>query len=250
MFERLRMQEVKQIIFSVPQGAIIPGHESLKVGDPIMIINKPNTSDLTFLSRTRFNDSAKGLVNLTANTSTIDFTINDGSVLFSLWSYLHGSVIKNTTDTLPFVEEVESDEDTIVLTNVPTRVTLYKMVDGLLQYIPTTQYSCTNNVISLSFTSDQEEYKAVYNYSKTVNSISYINQLHNSILCTVDIIIDAVDLNTNNKHDIYVHVDKAQIDTDLKLFLNDSAKASFTPIKIYAIPEGNGNKQVAKITVV
>ena len=43
MLERLRMQEVSQIIFSVPEGAIIAGTD-LQVNEPVMIIEKPAMS--------------------------------------------------------------------------------------------------------------------------------------------------------------------------------------------------------------
>lgn len=255
MFERLRMQEVKKIIFSVPEGGAIGEILGLQTGDPIMIINKPNTSDLTFISRTKFNESGKGFVNLTGSTSTIDFTINDGSVLFTLWSYLHGRVVKDCIAPVPAIEEIISEDDTLTLSNTPVTtkkaVALYKLENGILQYISKDDFTINDNVVTLDFTTDGESFTAVYDYQANANMVSFIKQLHNSILCAVDIFIDAVDLVTGEKHTVYVRIDRAQLDTDLKLFLNDSAKASFTPIKIYAIPEGSsGNRSMATIVVV
>lgn len=255
MFERLRMQEVKKIVFSVPEGGAIGERLGLQTGDPIMIINKPNTSDLTFISRTKFNESGKGFVNLTGSTSTIDFTINDGSVLFTLWSYLHGRVIRDSIAPVPIVEELTSENDTLVLSNVPVTtkkaVALYKIENGILQYINKDDFNITDNIIYLNFKTNGENFTAVYDYQATASMVSFIQQLHNSILCAVDIFIDAIDLTTGDKHMVYVRIDRAQLDTDLKLFLNDSAKASFTPIKIYAVPEGSsGNRSMATIVVV
>ena len=47
MLERLRIQEVSEIIFTVPEGAII-ADTGLKVGEPVMIIKNPGTSKLLF----------------------------------------------------------------------------------------------------------------------------------------------------------------------------------------------------------
>ena len=49
MLEQLCMQEVSQIILSKPDGAVIPG-KNYGVGEPIMIINNPALSSLSFLS--------------------------------------------------------------------------------------------------------------------------------------------------------------------------------------------------------
>ena len=49
MLEQLCMQEVSQIILSKPDGAVIPG-KNYGVGEPIMIINNPALSSLSFFS--------------------------------------------------------------------------------------------------------------------------------------------------------------------------------------------------------
>ncbi len=252
MFERLRMQEVKKIIFTVPEGAVIPGNPVLKSGDPITIIDKPSTSDLTFITRTKFTESGKGFIGMSSSTSTIDFTINEGSILFGLWSYLHGDVVTNAETLIPITEEKESINDIITMSHTSDSITLYKNTTLGLQYVGRDLYNHNGDTITLLFNSPDSTYTIVYDYTIIAESVSNINQLHNNILCAVDIIIDAVDLDTDTKHEVYIRIDKAQLDADLKIFINDSAKASFTPIKIYAIPEASAlaNKHVAKIIVV
>ena len=62
MLEQLRMQEVSQIILSKPEGAVIrqnrvnPQEKGIEygdfeVGEPVMIINKPQLSTLDFKSK-------------------------------------------------------------------------------------------------------------------------------------------------------------------------------------------------------
>lgn len=50
MIEQLRMQEVSQIILSMPEGAEIK-NKHFEVGEPIMVINNPALSNLSFVSR-------------------------------------------------------------------------------------------------------------------------------------------------------------------------------------------------------
>ena len=71
-------------------------------------------------------------------------------------------------------------------------------------------------------------------------SVSNIKQIHNNIFCAMDIYIDAVDLKNDDKHTVYIHCDKVQIDTDMVLSINDSSKASFTPIRVRSVPESEG----------
>ena len=67
----------------------------------------------------------------------------------------------------------------------------------------------------------------------------------------MDIYINAVDLKNDDKHTVYVHCDKVQVDTDMILSVNDSSKASFTPIRIKSVPGGEElNKDIATIVVI
>ena len=67
----------------------------------------------------------------------------------------------------------------------------------------------------------------------------------------MDIYIDAVDLKNDDKHTVYIHCDKVQVDTDMVLSINDVSKASFTPIRIKSIPGGSDfNKDVATMVVI
>ena len=82
-------------------------------------------------------------------------------------------------------------------------------------------------------------------------SITKVKQIHNNVFCAMDIYFDAVDCNTDDKHTVCVHCDKVQIFSDLSIGINDSTKASFTPIQVRSIPAGGDlNKDIATITVV
>ena len=90
MLERLRMQEVSEIVLTVPEGAIIAG-TNLTVGEPIMIIKDPSLSTLEFKTTAHSTTDAKGFISASGLTSKLDFTINEGSILYSVWSYIHGT---------------------------------------------------------------------------------------------------------------------------------------------------------------
>ena len=90
-----------------------------------------------------------------------------------------------------------------------------------------------------------------YEYEIEPTTISHIKQIHNNVFCAMDIYIDAVDLKNGDKHIVYIHCDKVQVDTDLVISIDNSNKMSFTPIRIKSIAEGDElNKDVAKIVVI
>lgn len=67
----------------------------------------------------------------------------------------------------------------------------------------------------------------------------------------MDIYIDAVDLKNDDKHVVYIHCDKVQVDTNMVLSINDSSKASFTPIHIKSVATGEDlNKDIATVVVI
>ena len=70
----------------------------------------------------------------------------------------------------------------------------------------------------------------------------------------MDIYFEGVDMETDDKYDICVHCDRVQIFSDLAIGINDSAKASFTPIEVHSIPQYNNNghinKNIADIVVI
>ena len=95
MLEQLRMQEVSQIILSKPEGAVIrqnrvnPQEKGIEygdfeVGEPIMIINNPALSNLSFVSKPVTAQDAQGHIGTAGITNHIDFIINEGSVLYAL----------------------------------------------------------------------------------------------------------------------------------------------------------------------
>ena len=96
-----------------------------------------------------------------------------------------------------------------------------------------------------------KNYFACYTYEIENVSQTKVKQIHNNVFCTIDIYIDAVDMDTDDKHTVCIHCDKVQVFTDLSLGINNSAKASFTPITIKSIAQGpEFNKDVATITVI
>lgn len=85
MLEQLRMQEVSQIILSKPKGAIIKqSGDDFLTGEPIMIINNPSLSNLSFVAKPVNADDAQGHIGTAGITNQIDFVINEGSVLYAL----------------------------------------------------------------------------------------------------------------------------------------------------------------------
>ena len=89
MIEQLRMQEVSQIILSMPEGAVIK-NKHFEVGEPVMIINNPALSNLSFVSKPVSANDAQGHIGTAGITNSIDFIVNEGSVLYALWSYIYG----------------------------------------------------------------------------------------------------------------------------------------------------------------
>lgn len=101
MIEQLRMQEVSQIVLSKIEGAVIkqnrvdPQEKGIAYGDyetgePVMIINNPALSNLSFVSKPVAANDAQGHIGTAGITNQIDFIINEGSVLYALWSYIYG----------------------------------------------------------------------------------------------------------------------------------------------------------------
>ncbi len=253
MLEQLRMQEVAQIILSVPKGAEIPG-KNYSVGEPVMIINRPALSSLSFISKPAVAEDAQGHISTSGITKNIEFIINDGAVLYSLWSYIYGlNENQPTAHLFKGTEEIRLDDKKQAwLSKKAESMYLYDSDNNL---IPTVKYQGISKNgkygIELPSAKEGDTLLAVYNYLDTASSISKIKQIHNNIFCAMDIYIDATDLQGDEKHTVYIHCDKVQVDTDLILSINDSSKASFTPIKIKSIAEGDGiDKSVATIVVV
>lgn len=261
MLERLRMQEVSQIVLSVPEGVIIPGKNYI-TGEPIMIINNPALSNLAFLTRSISADDAQGHIGESGITKNMEFTINDGSILYALWSYIYGYVEENKAYTMRGIEYINVNEKTnrFKLSEKPSKLFLYKVKENTQELIPTTDYcilECETDIddefeywIEYDNIQDGDIFLVSYEYDVDPLSITNIKQIHNNIICSIDIYIDAVDLKNDNKHIVCIHCDRVQIMTNLVLSINDSSKASFTPIIVKSIPEGDGiDKNVATIVV-
>lgn len=261
MLERLRMQEVSQIIFSVPEGAVIAG-TNLKFGEPVMIIDKPAMSKLTFISREKKAEDGRGFISASGQTQNIDFVINEGTVLYSLWSYLHGLNEENTISKLRGTEWLERKGVYLKLTteNEPMDLILYSYLDNKLSLLkPQEDYNIFFNTadnkyyIELINPGNMAADKYYTNYTYVMSNVqkTTIKQIHNNVFCAMDIYFDAVDCNTDDKHTVCIHCDKVQIFSDLSIGINDSTKASFTPIQVRSIPAGGDlNKDIATITVV
>lgn len=264
MLEQLRMQEVTQIVLSMPEGAIIK-NKHFETGEPIMIINNPSLSNLSFLSRPVEASDAQGHIGTAGITSHVDFVINEGSVLFALWSYIYGI---NEED--PKGVKVKGNEyltpnkqGYMKLSAKPEtkpgvdRVYLYKVEDNKNILLNHDDYEfCVEKdsgeyYIRCPKAKPDEQYFITYNYKIDAKSVSTIKQIHNNIFCSMDIYISAVDLKNDDKHTVYIHCDRVQVDTDMVLSINDSGKASFTPIRIKSVPEGGDlNRDIATVVVV
>lgn len=261
MLERLRMQEVSEIVLTVPEGAIIAGTD-LTVGEPIMIIKDPSLSVLEFTTTTNPTKDAKGFLSASGLTSKLDFTINEGSILYSVWSYIHGvnniqgsSTLRGTEWITP--DKINGTDFYLATESEPHNVSLYESIDGLLNkkkrgqdyeiYVDQDKY-----VVRLN-QSSENSFFAVYSYVLDNVKTTEVKQIHNNIFGALDIYFQAVDIETEEIHTVCVHCDKVQIFMDLAISINDSQKASFTPIKICSIPvdaKESVNRNIATITVI
>lgn len=257
MLEQLRMQEVSQIILSIADGAEIP-NSGYKSGDAIMVIDKPGLSNLSFITSKVVSEDCKGFIGESGMTNSMDFIINDGSVLYGLWSYLYG-----TNYSGPQTVSIKGDETSSMIEGnyIPLlcapldKINLYKINDSSYEKINEEDYELcvSNNKYYISYPQGTvgENYFIVYNYSVSASKITKIKQEHNNIFCSIDIYINAVDLKTDDKRTIYIHCDKVQVFTDMVLSVNNSQKISFTPIRIKSIPSGLDKvKDVATIMVI
>ena len=265
MLEQLRMQEVSSVVLSMPKGAIIPGKDYYE-GEPIMIIKNPSLSSLSFVSRGIDSNSAKGHLGESGITTNLDFTINDGAVLFALWSYLYGTIEDEnpSAKVVRGTEYVTPTNGIIWLKELPKEDSIlyfYEAKDNEKIRIHATDFDFVHSVdeetgeikCGLDYKNVEEDgvYLVSYEYYIQPLNITTVKQIHNNIFCSIDIYIDAVDLLNDDKHQVCIHCDKVQIDTNMVLSINNSESASFTPIHIRSIPEGNElNKDVAIITVV
>jgi len=263
MLEQLRMQEVSQIIFTMPEGAIIPGKD-YHVGEPVMIIDNPSLSTLSFLSRPVTAEDNQGHIGTAGITKNLEFIINDGAILYSLWSYVYG-YDNGKPSKEPFLRGNEyitlQDDGFLPLKVEPKNLFLYLVNDNNNILIPGNQYEvyaienedgiAERYAIKYDKATSKDTFMAFYEYAVEPVTVSNVKQIHNNIFCSMDVYINAVDLKNDDKHTVYIHCDKVQITTDLVLSINDSNKASFTPIKVKSIPDGDGfNKDVATIVVI
>lgn len=263
MLERLRMQEVSEIILTVPEGAVLEG-TNLTVGEPIMIIKNPSLSILEFKTTAQTNTDAKGFISASGLTSKLDFKINDGSILYSVWSYIHGITKDKQTSILRGTEWI-NEEDFLNHTDwyftaesIPYNVTLYKNDnDHLIKLKRGFDYEIYQDNEEKYLIRLMEpainKYFIVYSYELKDVNVTKVKQIHNNIFGTLDIYFNAVDIDTDEKHTVCIHCDKVQIFMDLAISINDSQKASFTPIQICSIPEAvekGVNKDVATIMVI
>lgn len=265
MLETLRMQEVSQIVLSMPEGAIIPGKECL-VGEPIMIINNPSLSNLSFTSRPVRATDAQGHIGTAGITNQLDFIINEGSILYALWNYIYGIVDTESNKTIIKGNEYLTTDKRgyaflgakPILATGKHNFYLYKVEDNQNILLDNDKYEfCIMEdeeaqwLIHIFDATQDDKYFVTYDYEVEATTISTIKQIHNNIFAAMDIYIDAVDLKNDDKHTVIIHCDKVQIDTDVVISVNDSSKASFTPIQVKSVPGGEEfNKDVATIVVI
>ena len=159
MLERLRIQEVSEIIFTVPEGAII-ADTGLKVGEPVMIIKNPGTSKLLFSTSAKKNED-RGFISTSGQTKSLDFTINEGAILYSVWSYLHGTTNTKTKATLKHTEWLNITEDNLLkLSERPVSLILYNINNNLKYNI---EYTIDKSNFNL-----QDNYRLDYFLSKRI----------------------------------------------------------------------------------
>lgn len=277
MLEQLRMQEVSQIILSKPEGAVIRQNRTnprekgveygdFEIGEPVMIINNPSLSNLSFLSKPVVAQDAQGHIGTAGITNNIDFVINEGSVLYALWAYIYGLNDEEAGSIkIRGNEYLQTDNEGYVkLSAKPEmdpgndRIYLYKVEDNKNILLSNEEYEfCVSDTeprqwyVHIFDASEEDKYFITYNYFIEATTVTKVKQVHNNVFCAMDVYIDAVDLKNDDKHTVYIHCDKVQVDTDMILSVNDSSKASFTPIRIKSVPTGEElNKDIATIVVI
>lgn len=263
MLETLRMQEVSQIILSLPDGAVIRGKQCL-TGEPVMIINNPSLSNLVFTSKPVAANDAKGHIGTAGITNQLDFIINEGSILYALWNYIYGVInVENDSFIIKGNEYITANAQGYaalgakpILDTGHHNFYLYQVQDNQNILLSNDEYEFSVTTegqwyVHILNAIEGDTYFVTYDYLVDAASVTTIKQIHNNIFATLDIYIDAVDLKNDDKHTVIIHCDKVQVDTNMVLSINDSSKASFTPIRIKSIPEGGDvNKNVATIVVV
>lgn len=277
MLEQLRMQEVSQIILSKPEGAVIRQNRinpqekgveygDFEVGEPVMIINNPALSNLSFVSKPIVANDAQGHIGTASITNQIDFVINEGSILYALWSYIYGLNDENIGRTkIRGNEYLSADAQGYLKLSAKPEMSpgndsiyLYRIEDNENVLLSNEDYEfCVSDTepkqwyVHVFDAIEGENYFIAYNYMVDALTVSTIKQVHNNVFCSMDIYIDAVDLKNDDKHTVYIHCDKVQVDTDMILSINDSSKASFTPIRIKSVAQGEElNKDIAKVVVI
>lgn len=277
MLEQLRMQEVSQIILSKPEGAVIRQNRinpqekgveygDFEVGEPVMIINNPALSNLSFVSKPVVANDAQGHIGTAGITNQIDFVINEGSILYALWSYIYGLNDENIGRTkIRGNEYLSADAQGYLKLSAKPEMSpgndsiyLYRIEDNENVLLSNEDYEfCVSDTepkqwyVHVFDAIEGENYFIAYNYMIDALTVSTIKQIHNNVFCSMDIYIDAVDLKNDDKHTVYIHCDKVQVDTDMILSINDSSKASFTPIRIKSVAQGEElNKDIAKVVVI
>ena len=277
MLEQLRMQEVSQIILSKPEGAVIRQNRinpqekgveygDFEVGEPVMIINNPALSNLSFVSKPIVANDAQGHIGTAGITNQIDFVINEGSILYALWSYIYGLNDENIGRTkIRGNEYLSADvQGYLKLSAKPEMspgndsIYLYRIEDNENVLLSNEDYEfCVSDTepkqwyVHVFDAIEGENYFIAYNYMVDALTVSTIKQVHNNVFFFLFIYIDAVDLKNDDKHTVYIHCDKVQVDTDMILSINDSSKASFTPIRIKSVAQGEElNKDIAKVVVI
>ena len=277
MLEQLRMQEVSQIILSKPEGAVIRQNRinpqqkgveygDFEVGEPVMIINNPSLSNLSFVSRPVVANDAQGHIGTAGITNHIDFVVNEGSVLYALWGYIYG--LNEEEPGLTKIrgnEYLQIDEQGYAKLSAKPEMSpgndkfyVYKVDDNANVLLSNDEYEiCVSDTeprqwyLHILAGNEGEQYFVTYNYLIEATTITKVKQVHNNVFCAMDIYIDAVDLKNDDKHTVYIHCDKVQVDTDLMLSVNSSGKASCTPSHIKSVVTGEElNKDIATVVVI
>lgn len=263
MLERLRMQEVEEIILSVPEGVQIAG-TNLGPGEPVMIINKPQLSTLDFKTTMKKSEDGRGFISASGQMNKLSFTINEGSISYAVWSYLHGILNDKTSTLMKGTEYLDAEEQKITLsaqTDIYNLI-VYKNNEGVMtklyypeDYDVTVEagYNGEKTYIINLYDASIKQCFVCYDYKLEDVTVTTIKQINNNIFCTLDVYFDAVDMEEDEHKKVCLHCDRVQVFSDLAISINDSNKASFNPITVCSIAEqdnkGNLNKVVAKFVV-
>ena len=253
MLDRLRFQEVEKAIFRTREERKYSDRCLLK-NEPILIIDNAKLSDFNVRDR-GLTFKGRSVEGTTSVINGVTFTLSNGQIMLDLFNTIYGTVKNNQSTAFTINETVMlNNEDVIELPSIPTGEVLLYLTDdyGNSTRIASSQYSIEGNKITFIKPITQL-ITYIYEEEATSKISSYIGQIGEDIICSLEMQCLAMDIQTEETIRVLMKFHKASISTDLKIDFNNSTKASGSAVYVNAIPEdtqGKVNKEIFSIEVI